>query len=257
MKRKVLIIGIGAGNPDYVTIQAVNALNQVDVFFIPDKGAEKEQLSRIRREICERFITDPNYRMVDFETPLRQKPSSTYRASVKDWHDKVEATYEHLLMEELGDDECGAFLVWGDPSLYDSTIRILDRLNTKGSFELDYDVIPGITSIQALTAKHKVVLNRIGESITITTGRKLAEGFPNNSESVIVMLDGEGAFKTIEEDVDIYWGAYIGTEDEILMSGKLREVVDDIERLRNVARAQKGWIMDTYLLKKPFDAVEE
>ncbi|EJM99426.1 precorrin-6A synthase (deacetylating) [Phyllobacterium sp. YR531] len=257
MKRKVLIIGIGAGNPDYVTIQAVSALNQVDVFFIPDKGAEKEQLSRIRREICERFITDPDYRMVDFATPVREKPSSTYRASVTDWHDKVEATYEHLLMEELGDDECGAFLVWGDPSLYDSTIRILDRLNAKGSFELEYDVIPGITSIQALTAKHKVVLNRIGESITITTGRKLAEGFPNNSESVVVMLDGEGAFKNIHEDVDIYWGAYIGTEDEILMSGKLREVVDDIERLRNVARAQKGWIMDTYLLKKTFEDVEE
>lgn len=253
MKRKVLIIGIGAGNPDYVTIQAVNALNQVDVFFIPDKGTEKEQLSRIRREICERFITDPDYRMVDFEMPLRHKPSSTYRASVENWHDKVEATYEHLLMEELGDDECGAFLVWGDPSLYDSTIRVLNRLNAKGEFELDYDVIPGITSIQALTAKHKVVLNRIGESIAITTGRKLAEGFPNNSESVVVMLDGEGAFKHIKEDVDIYWGAYIGTEDEILMSGRLRDVVDDIERLRNVAREQKGWIMDTYLLKKPFD----
>ncbi|MGN7773945.1 precorrin-6A synthase (deacetylating) [Phyllobacterium sp. 22552] len=257
MKRKLLIIGIGAGNPDYVTIQAVNALNQVDVFFIPDKGAEKEQLSRIRREICERFITAPDYRMVDFETPLREKPSSTYRTSVTDWHDKMEATYAHLLMEELGDDECGAFLVWGDPSLYDSTIRILDRLNAKGNFELDYDVIPGISSIQALTAKHKVVLNRIGESITITTGRKLAEGFPNNSESVIVMLDGEGAFKAIDEDVDIYWGAYIGTEDEILMSGKLRDVVDDIERLRNVARAQKGWIMDTYLLKRSYDEIGE
>ncbi|QND55195.1 precorrin-6A synthase (deacetylating) (plasmid) [Phyllobacterium sp. 628] len=250
MKRKVLIIGIGAGNPDYVTIQAVNALNQVDVFFIPDKGAEKEQLSRIRREICERFIINRAYRMVDFATPVRHKPSSTYRASVEDWHDKVEATYEHLLMEELGDDECGAFLVWGDPSLYDSTLRILDRLNAKGGFELDYDVIPGITAIQALTAKHKVVLNRIGESITITTGRKLEEGFPNNSDSVVVMLDQEGAFKTIEEDVDIYWGAYIGTEDEILMSGRLRDVADEIERLRNVARAQKGWIMDTYLLKR-------
>lgn len=250
MKRKVLIIGIGAGNPDYVTIQAVNALNQVDVFFIPDKGAEKEQLARIRREICERFITGHDYRMVDFETPVRHKPSSTYRASVEEWHDRVEAAYEHLLLEELGDDECGAFLVWGDPSLYDSTLRILDRLNAKGGFELEYDVIPGITAIQALTAKHKVVLNRIGESITITTGRKLEEGFPNNSESIVVMLDGEGAFKTVKEDVDIYWGAYVGTQDEILLSGRLRDVVNEIERLRMVARQQKGWIMDTYLLKR-------
>jgi len=49
--RKVLIIGIGAGNPDYVTIQAINALNQVDVFFIPNKGMEKEALQRFRLEM--------------------------------------------------------------------------------------------------------------------------------------------------------------------------------------------------------------
>jgi precorrin-6A synthase len=42
--KKILIIGIGAGNLEYVTIQAVNALNQVDVFFILDKGADKEKL---------------------------------------------------------------------------------------------------------------------------------------------------------------------------------------------------------------------
>ncbi|MEA2926682.1 MAG: precorrin-6A synthase, partial [Alphaproteobacteria bacterium] len=34
--RKILIIGIGAGDPEYVTVQAVNALNRVDAFFIPD-----------------------------------------------------------------------------------------------------------------------------------------------------------------------------------------------------------------------------
>ena len=46
--RKVFIIGIGAGNPDYVTVQAINALNEVDVFFMMDKGCEKEDLVRLR-----------------------------------------------------------------------------------------------------------------------------------------------------------------------------------------------------------------
>jgi precorrin-2 methylase len=40
--KKILIIGIGAGNPEYTTIQALNACNQVDVFFILDKGIDKE-----------------------------------------------------------------------------------------------------------------------------------------------------------------------------------------------------------------------
>jgi precorrin-6A synthase len=154
-------------------------------------------------------------------------------------------------VEKLGEGDCGAVLVWGDPSLYDSAIRILERIRAKGSVELDYEVVPGISSVQALAAAHKVPLNRIGESIMITTGRKLVEGFPNNADSVVVMLDGQCAFKTVDQDLEIYWGAYLGTEDEILVSGKLREVVDEIERVRKEARDRKGWIMDTYFLKKP------
>ncbi len=251
MKRKILVIGIGAGNPDYVTIQAVDALNRVNVFFIPNKGIEKDGLARVRREICERFIRDESYRTVEFEVPRRRPAVEDYGGAVADWHDAVEGVYQQLLMEELEEDECGAFLVWGDPTLYDSTLRILDRLQAKGGFELEYDVIPGISSIQALAARHKVALNRIGESITITTGRKVAEGFPNNADSVVVMLDGEGAFGGLDGDLDIWWGAYVGTPDEILVSGKLREVVGDIERIRKQAREQNGWIMDTYLLKHP------
>ena len=39
--------------------------------------------------------------------------------------------------------------------------------------------------------------------------------------------------------------------DEILISGKVAEVADDIERVRKAARVANGWIMDTYLLRKP------
>jgi precorrin-6A synthase len=249
--RKVLIIGIGAGNPDYVTIQAINALNQADVFFIPDKGTEKEALARLRVEICERYIKGRDYRLAGFKTPDRSKDPSDYKKNVQDWHSLIEQNYEKLLVEELGEGECGAFLVWGDPTLYDSTLRIIEKIQSKGDLALEYEVIPGISSIQALAAKHRIALNRIGESIHITTGRKLAEGLPNNADSVVVLLDGEQSFKKIEgSDIDIYWGAYIGTEDEILVSGRLSEVMNDIEAIRAKARREKGWIMDTYLLRK-------
>jgi len=249
--RKVLIIGIGAGNPDYVTVQAINALNQADVFFIPNKGLEKEDLQRLRLEICERFIKDRNYRLVDFETPERSRDSSDYKGSVQDWHSRIEGIYETLLTEEFGDGECGAFLVWGDPTLYDSTLRIIDRIQSRGGIALEYEVIPGISSIQALAARHRVALNRIGESVCLTTGRKLREGFPVNADSVVVLLDGEQSFQKIDgSDIDIYWGAYLGTEDEILVSGRLSDVANDIKAIRAQARAKNGWIMDTYLLRR-------
>jgi precorrin-6A synthase len=249
--RKVFVIGIGAGDPDYVTVQAINALNEVDVFFVMDKGPEKADFVRLRQEICERYIKDKSYRTVETTDPPRDRTASSYEPAVQAWHEQRAAIYERLIGQELGEDECGAFLVWGDPALYDSTLRIIDRIVQRGTVAFAYEVIPGISAIQALAAKHKIALNRIGRSIHITTGRKLAEGLTNDIDDVIVMLDADCAFKAIDNtDIDIYWGAYIGTADEILVAGALRERGHDIERLRAQAKGRKGWIMDTYLLRR-------
>jgi precorrin-2 methylase len=72
----------------------------------------------------------------------------------------------------------GGFLVWGDPTLYDSTIRIIELIKAGERADFDYEVIPGISSVQALVAKHRLPINLIGEAIHVTTGRKLAEGLP-------------------------------------------------------------------------------
>jgi len=249
--KKILIIGIGAGDPEYLTIQAVNALNQVDVFFILDKGASKEKLVEFRRELCRRYINDRNYRFVDAGSPEWDRGSIDYGATIANLNRDKRAVFERLIGESLEDGECGAFLVWGDPTLYDSTIRIVEAIARGGAHVIDYEVIPGITAVQALAAKHKTTLNRIGEAIEITTGRRIAEGFPNNVDSVVVMLDAENGFKRFaDQDIDIFWGAYIGTPDEVLIAGKLKEVVDDIKRVRSEARRANGWIMDTYLLRR-------
>ena len=256
MKRKVSVIGIGAGDPEYMTVQAINALNRASVLFIPKKGTDKTELARLRREVCERYIRGHDYRMVDFDTPDRKRPSSDYSQGIEAWRDAVEQVYERLLVEELDDGEEGAFLVWGDPSIYDGTLRILDNIRSRGNFELEYDVVPGISSVQALAARHKVALNHIGESIMITTGRRLAEGFPDNVGRVTVMLDAQNAFKSVDGEIDIHWGAYVGTADEILVAGKLGEVRGEIERLRVAAREKHGWIMDSYILTRPEDPEE-
>jgi precorrin-6A synthase len=240
---KILIIGIGAGNPDYLTVQAIDALNRVDVFFIPDKGAEKAALRRLREQILERFIERRGYEEVGVEIPKRRAAGDDYRGSVDDWHAALTANYQTLFDRHLTDGKVGGFLVWGDPMLYDSTLRIMVKL------EVEVEVIPGITAIQALAARHKIAINRIGEPVLITTGRKAMEGLPADVDSV-VMLDGDQAFAHVPGDYDIFWGAYLGTEEEVLVSGKLSDVKDEIEKTRAKARAKNGWIMDTYLLRR-------
>ncbi|MHC8321001.1 precorrin-6A synthase (deacetylating) [Pseudomonas sp. GB2N2] len=250
--KKLMVIGIGAGNPDYITMQAVKALNLVDVFFLMDKGHSKDKLIDLRREICERYITGHDYRFVEAHSPERERGDVDYKASVEDLNLAKQKTFETLINEEISDDQCGGFLVWGDPSLYDSTIRILQEILASGRSVFEFEVIPGITSVQVLAAQHKVPLNRIGRSIEITTGRRLAAGQVSDADSLVVMLDAEDSYHQVaDQETEIYWGAYLGTPDEILISGQLKDVADEIERVRKAARLANGWIMDTYLLRKP------
>jgi precorrin-6A synthase len=252
MKRKVMVIGIGAGNPDFITIQAINAMNQADVFFVPDKGTEKADLSRVRRSIIDRYVHDRSFRTVEYQVPSRRRESDDYKGAVSAWHADIGETFGRLMLEELGESEIGAFLVWGDPTLYDSTLRILEDLRAKGGIELDYDVIPGISSIQALAAQHRVAINAIGRAVLITNGRELTEGFPDNVDSVMVLLNADKALRRADGELDAYWGAYVGMPEEILVSGKVKDIVDEVERIRAAARSENGWIMDCVLLKKPY-----
>jgi precorrin-6A synthase len=248
--RKIFVIGIGVGDPDHMTMQAIRALNQASVLFIPDKGAEKAALRDLRISICERFMEKPGYRTIAVDVPQRNA-SGDYLAGVDEWHGRLADIYGALFMRELGENDIGAVLVWGDPAIYDSTLRIIERMRTKG-LALEFEVIPGISSVQVLAAKHRIALNRIGESVLLTTGRKLAEGFPDDAGSVVVLLDGVQAFADLaDQDLEIFWGAYLGTEHEILRAGKLAEVKDEIAAVRKQARQQHGWIMDVYLLRRP------
>ena len=242
--RSIHVIGIGVGDPDFVTAQAIRALNDTQVFFAMDKREATSDLVELRREVCRRFISQPGYRFVELPDPVRAADGE-YTAGVADWHAARARLWANAIETELADDGVGAFLAWGDPSLYDSTLRILDEVARH--VELRYDVIPGITAVQALTARHRIPLNDIGEPVLITTGRQLrATGL---SGSAVVMLDGDCAFLDCPPQTRIWWGAYLGTPNELLVSGTVGEVGERIRAIRADARAAHGWIMDTYLLR--------
>lgn len=246
--RKILVIGIGAGNPDHLTVQAVKALQTVDVYFVLDKGSVKQELVDLRASILAAHVTRP-YRWVEGRDPERDRNPSDYAATIEAWRrDRADVCLS--LLSELGEDEVGAFLVWGDPSLYDSTLAILDDLLARGE-SFSVEVIPGVTSVAALTAGHRVSLNQVGKPVQITTGRRLSAGWPSDVDDVAVMLDASYAFEGVDPDTWIYWGAYLGMPDEILVSGRVGDVAAEIRAVRSEARERKGWIMDTYLLRRP------
>lgn len=249
MTRTIYVIGIGAGDPEHVTQQAIAAMNRVDVFFTIDKGEPKGDLAALRAELLDRHVRRP-HRVVEARDPERDRAAAGYEAAVVAWQERREAVYERMIADELADGACGAFLVWGDPALYDGTLRILDRIAAR--LPIEVVSVPGISSVQALAAAHRLILNRVGRPFLVTTGRRLAaEGFPQGVDDVVVMLDARNAFAELPDtDLDIYWGAYIGGPDEVLVSGDLQQVKGEIRRIWARERARKGWIMDTYLLRR-------
>ncbi|WP_413874321.1 precorrin-6A synthase (deacetylating) [Albidovulum sp.] len=244
------LIGIGTGNPDHLTLQAIKALNAADLVLIPRKGETKADLAELRRAICAEVLTNPATRIAEFDLPLRDAKNPSYRAGVDDWHDAIAGVWIETILAEIGHDGRVALLVWGDPSLYDSTLRIAGRVGR--TLPLAVRVVPGITSLQTLTAAHAIPLNELGEPFIVTTGRQLRDhGWPAGVRTVAVMLDGECSFESVApEGVTIWWGAYLGMEDELTLSGPLAETAERIIATRAAARERHGWIMDIYILRR-------
>lgn len=242
------LIGIGCGDPGQLTRAAIAAINAADLVLIPRKGTARSDLADLRRTICADVLTSDKTRIAEFDLPVRDAGEADYRKGVDDWHDAVAATWSQTIADRLGREGKVALLIWGDPSLYDSSLRIARRLDPLP----DIEVVPGITSIQTLCAAHALPLNEIGEPFLVTTGRRLREGgWPQGVDTVVVMLDGGTAFQALDpEGLHICWGAYLGMPDQIVISGALAEVSQRIVAARQDARERHGWIMDSYILKR-------
>ncbi|KAA0969539.1 precorrin-6A synthase (deacetylating) [Aureimonas fodinaquatilis] len=239
------LIGIGTGNPDHLTLQAIKALNAADVVVIPRKGNDKADLADLRRDICTSVLSGST-RIVEFDMPVRNPAIADYQERVAAWHAAIAALWAQTIETAVGAQGRVALLIWGDPGLYDSSLRIAAQLDVR------INVIPGITSLQALGAAHGIPINDVGAPFLVTTGRQLRDhGWPQGVDTVIVMLDGECSFQHIAPGgISIWWGAYVGMQQEITLSGPLATMAATIMTTRQAARAQHGWIMDIYLMRR-------
>jgi len=231
---EIRVIGFGMG-PDQVTPEAAAALRGCDYVIAADKGHEDDKLA-VRRAIC----AGAGVELVVLVDPERDR-SGDYAAGVRAWHEARVAAYRAVLEERGG---TAGLLVWGDPSLYDSTIRVVERLTD------DFTVVPGISAPQQLAAAHRMVLHEVGQPVLVTTERRLPEAVAGGATNIVVMLTS-GFSPVGVDDWQVWWGANLGTSSARIASGRVGEVADTIRRVRAEARAVAGWVMDIYLLRAP------
>lgn len=253
MTRRILVVGIGPGDPDQVTIEAIAAVRSADYVVVTEKDRpDGDPLAAARAALLDRHVR-PTPRVVVVADPERDRDGGRtdatdgYERAVADWHAERAERYTRVLVDERGD---AAFLVWGDPALYDSTIRVLAPVADAVGAELV--VVPGVSSLSALAARHRIVLHGIGEPVHVTTGRRLADAVDAGERSIAVLLN-----RSLDElrSIDptgwyVWWAANLGTPDERLVSGPLADVLPDLETARAEVKSAAGWVMDVYLLRR-------
>ncbi len=240
--KELLLVGVGMGHPEHLTRAGERAVRSADVVLVPRKGDDKADLANLRLALLQDLGVAE--KAVLFDMPTRDA-SDGYLAGVATWHDAIARAWVSALSPTA---ERVALLVWGDPSLYDSTLRIADRITPAPRVT----VIPGITALQMLTAAHAIPLNEVNAPVLITTGRQLRDkGWPDSVDRVAVLLDGECSFQSLDPSgLYIWWGAFLGLQNEVLIEGPLATVADTIVSTRQDARQRHGWLMDTYLLAR-------
>ncbi|MDY2979202.1 MAG: precorrin-6A synthase (deacetylating) [Lawsonella sp.] len=239
------IIGIGTGGAEDITLSAITEMRQLDLVVFLDKGSATADMRTFRRTLLSQHSVTAT--VLELHDPPRDRHPVDYQEEVKRWHQARADLISEALQQALPEGGRVGFLVWGDPSLYDSTLRIVRAMED----ETRIRVIPGVSAVHALTAAFGLVANDIGGTITITTGRKLSSLAPMQRENVFVMLDGRDAYLEVATpDTYIYWGAYLRAENEVLREGYVADVGPEIAALKKELHDRNGWVMDTYLLRE-------
>lgn len=241
MSHEVLVIGMGPGGFGQLTLDAVDAMNRVDAFLVADSHEDRSDLVWRRSEVIRRHVKRA-HRIITVLDPAHEHPDEDLDAARL-------STYRQIITG-LPEASVIGFLAWGDPALYDSVLRVIDAL--RATMSLRVKVIPGVSALQVLAAAHQLALQ--GSPVHLTTGARLLREYRPDLGDVVVFNDPDLTCRGLVAefpDLEIYWGAYLGSDDEVLANGPLGKVIDEISALRAQLAEHHGWVHDTYLLRLP------
>ncbi len=213
-------VGVGPGDPELLTLRAHRVLSQVPAIFVPKKT---EQSESIAKSIVGNLTPRIEPKIVGLVLPMLRDKERLQEY----WHQAANTIWQYL---KKGED--GAFVNVGDPLLYGTFIHILETLQ-KSHPEIEVEVIPGITSINAAAARAMVPLASDDEDIAIISGNredKVIRETLENFDTVVFMK-----MKTVFDKI-------LGILEELNLMGKSvyvrrcttqdEEIIWDISKLK-------------------------
>jgi len=219
MKKGILYgVGIGPGDPELITLKAVNIIRRVDVIFAPSSSKNTYSLAL--------DIVAP-YLRKDVEVIKLSFPMTKQKNILEDAWTKNAKT----IMSYINNGKNGAFITLGDPLTY-STFGYIKRIIRKSYPDTVIKIVPGITSYHAAAAVSGRILAESEESFVVMSGAMGAKKLKEIIEHVdhAVMLKVYRKYREIIETI-----SELGlTEDCVLVSKCGLEGEEIIENLRKI-----------------------
>jgi len=160
-------IGVGPGEPELLTLKAVNVLKEIDILALPESKKEK---GSVAFDIAKPYLKDGFDQMV-LTFPM-----------ITDEEKKKKLRYENALLikEQLDKGKNVGFLTLGDPMIYSTFVYLLEYLK---EFSVKTEIVPGITSFSAIAAKLGIPIVIGDEKFAIVSN------FDNNTEKIAELFD--------------------------------------------------------------------
>ena len=206
---KLYGVGVGPGDPDLMTVKALNAIKKSKVICFAGKSED----TSIAFNIAKKAMPEINKKKkVCIDFPMTQN-----QYVLEESHSKISAQIKELLKE--GD---VALLTLGDPGIYATYSYIAQRLRAD---DIKVVTIPGITSFSAAAAKLGIPLTLADEELHVIPSSYSFEEAFSLKGTLVLMKSGksyESLVSYIRENkphCDVYMVENCGMENERLFVG--------------------------------------
>ena len=218
---KLYCIGCGPGDPDLLTLKAINLIKNADIIYTP---TAREGKPSVALSIVEKFINKG--------TEVRQ----LIFPMIKDFS-KLKENWKNNAKEitdSIRNGKKTIYLTVGDPSLYSTWAYIYKELVDKHK-DIEVEIVPGITSIFSFSAEIKTPIGEGEEIIGIIPACYNLERLKIAAkccDTLVFLKDGRYFNSVIEtlissgfpEDSDIFIAQDISTSGEALQNKKLSDL---------------------------------
>jgi precorrin-2/cobalt-factor-2 C20-methyltransferase len=214
-------VGCGPGDPDLLTLKAINIIKNAEVIYTP---TARENKPSVALSIVEKFLTK--------KTEVRQ----LVFPMVKDY-EKLREYWKTNAKEIAGAVRNGkkaVYLTVGDPSLYSTWIYIHKEM-CENYRDIEIEIVPGITSIFSFSAEIKTPIGEGEEIIGIIPACYNLDRLKIAAEccdTLVFLKDGRYFNNVIDilmessfpEDSDVFIAEDVSTDNETLQKRKLVDV---------------------------------